>query len=692
MRDTLLVELLTEELPPKALKLLSDTFCNEVLNGLIRHHLKQRDPSGGQTFATPRRLAVLVPDVLAKADDQHSEVSGPSLKIGLDPESKPTPALVGFARKNGVAVESLEQRETPKGKVFVAHVNIAGSKLDAVLAAIVEDSLKKLPIPKMMRWGAGDAQFVRPVHGMVMVHGSRVVPGQVLGLESSNQTQGHRFLSHEAITIKHAGDYEQVLRDEGKVVASFDGRRKKIINQLNEIAGEGVALVASDALFDEITALVEAPTVYAGEFSPGFLEVPEECLVLSMQQHQKYVPLRDQASGKLLPRFLFVSNLKADNPSSIIRGNERVLRARLSDARFFYDQDRKTRLEARVPRLANVVYHNKLGNQLERVERIQLLAGRIARDIAADPLLAERAAWLTKADLLTDMVGEFPELQGIMGRYYALHDGEPKDVANAIDAHYRPRFAGDALPDRPIACAVALADRLDALAGLFGIGQVPTGDKDPFGLRRSALGVIRILIERDLSLSLRELVGAAFAGYGKRVAEAHTDLESFVFDRLAGYLRDRGYSSLEVESVVSLRPVQINLVPRQVEAVRAFNALPEAESLAAANKRVVNILKQAAAKGESFMNAEAKALKEPAERALFDALKTAALHATSLFNQGDFTGYLKTFAVLKSPVDAFFDSVMVMADAPELRRNRLALLADLRREMNRVADISKLAA
>ena len=691
MTDTLLVELLTEELPPKALRVLGATFARELAADLKEDGFLAPS-STDEFFATPRRLTALITDVAEQAADSEVLVKGPSVKAGLDSNGKPTPALLGFAKKRGVAVEALERITDGKQEVF-AHRDLAkGGHLETNLALKVEAALKKLPIPKVMRWGDGDAQFVRPVHGLVMMHGSRVVPGEVLGLKSTNKTRGHRFLSAGPIALKHAGDYERALREEGKVVASFEARRSEIVRTLNAVAGAGVELVATDTLLDEIAALVEAPTVYAGEFSPEFLAVPQECLILSMQQHQKYVPLRDKANGRLLPRFLFVSNLKADNPSNIIHGNECVLRARLSDARFFYDQDRKIRLEARVPQLANVVYHNKLGSQLQRVERVQLLAGSIARKLGADALLAERAAWLSKADLPTGMVGEFPELQGTMGRYYALHDGEPGEVADAIEAHYRPRFAGDALPDGPIAAAVALADKLDTLAGLFGIGQVPTGDKDPFGLRRAALGVIRILIERDLALPLHALVNAAFAGYNGRVGDAGTDLQLFIFDRLAGYLRDRGYTALEVESVVSLRPVQISLVPRQVEAVRAFNTLPEAQSLAAANKRVVNILKQAEAKGESFMDAEADKLKEPAERALFDALRSTSRQAASLFNQGDFTGYLKTFAVLKSPVDAFFDSVMVMVDDQALRQNRLALLADLRREMNQVADISKLAA
>jgi len=521
-----------------------------------------------------------------------------------------------------------------------------------------------------------------------MLHGSRVVPGEVLGVASANRTLGHRFLSGGAVTLGHADDYENALRAEGKVIVDFAARRAEIGRQL-EAAAVGAALVVNEALLDEIAAIVEAPAVYAGAFSADFLAVPEECLILSMQQHQKYVPLRDKATGKLLPRFLFVSNIETEQPEEIVHGNERVLRARLSDAKFFYDQDRKMRLEARVPRLASVVYHNKLGSQLERVQRIQLLAGKIARELGADALLAERAAWLSKADLLTDMVGEFPELQGTMGRYYSLNDGEPAAVADAIAAHYQPRFAGDELPADAIGAAVALAEKLDALAGLFSIGQQPTGDKDPFALRRAALGIIRIIVENQFSLSLQTLADAAFAPFKNNTT---VELVDFVNDRFAGYLKERGYSTLQVDAVLSRNRASPHLVPRQLEAVKAFQALPEAESLAAANKRVANILKQAEAKGESFANAEPGELTEPAERALHEAIRSASDKAKALFDRGDFAGYLTTFSVLKAPVDAFFDKVMVMADDPKVRRGRLALLRDLREAMNRVADISKLAA
>jgi len=416
--------------------------------------------------------------------------------------------------------------------------------------------------------------------------------------------------------------------------------------------------------------------VYVGKFEATFLEVPQECLILTMRQNQKYFPLFD-AAGRLLPKFLIVSNMQVADPRHIVGGNERVVRPRLEDARFFYEQDRKLRLEERVPQLAKVVHHNKLGSQLDRVMRIQTLSGEIARQLKADAAAAERAAWLSKADLLTGMVGEFPELQGIMGRYYALHDGEPRAVADAIEAHYRPRFAGDRLPEDAVACAVALADKLDALSGMFGIGQQPTGEKDPFGLRRAALGVVRILVERKLAISLHDLASA--------------DVQAFILERFAGYLKEQGYSTLQVDAVLSQNPARLDAVPNQLEAVKAFQSLPEAESLAAANKRVANILRQAQAKGESFGAAQRDGLREAAEISLFDALQKATGSANQCFERGDYAGYLKTFAVLKTPVDLFFDKVMVMAEEKALRENRLGLLAELRKAMNRVADISKLA-
>ena len=474
------------------------------------------------------------------------------------------------------------------------------------------------------------------------------------------------------------------------MIANFELRAHKIREQLTAAAG-GASIAAEDALYDEVTALVELPAVYEAHFEKAFLEVPQECLMLTMKQNQKYFPLVD-GRGKLLNRFLIVSNMAIPHPHNIVHGNERVLRARLADAKFFYDQDRRVTLASRVPGLASVVFHNKLGTQLERVDRIERLAAIVAAKLGADEAATRRAARLCKADLLTGMVGEFPELQGIMGTYYARHDGEPDAVAEAIDAHYHPRFAGDSLPGNRVGTCVALADKLDILAGLFGIGQQPTGDRDPFGLRRHALGVVRILVEEGLPLPLNELADAAFRRAIRRpAARSPMPWHSFA-NACAATSATPATRRTRSSQYFPCSPVRLDLVPQQLVAVRAFAALPEAESLAAANKRVANILRQAREKGESFANADAGLLKEPQERALFDALRAASRDATPRFEQGDFTGYLKTFAVLKSPVDAFFDSVMVMVEDPALRRNRLALLEDLRREMNRVADISKLAA
>ena len=680
-KATLLVELRTEELPPKSLRALSEAFLRGVSKGLASAQLAT---DSGRAFATPRRLAVLISDVAAAGQDRESEVTGPSA-------SAPAQAIEGFARKHGVSVASLARRTTPKGEVVVARAKVKGQVLDQVLASLVEEALKALPIPKVMRWGDGDAQFVRPVHGLVMLHGKRLVPGKVLGLESSAQTRGHRFMGKSVLALGAAEEYETRLREEGMVIADFAARRAEIERQLKAQAAREKAELGSYAdLLEEVTALVEHPSVYVGGFDAEFLEVPQECLILTMRQNQKYFPLFD-AGGKLQPKFLIVSNMKVADPRHIIGGNERVVRPRLEDARFFYQQDRKVRLEARIEQLAKVVYHHKLGSQLDRVQRMQRVAGHIAEQLKADAAAARRAAWLSKADLYTGMVGEFPELQGVMGRDYALHDGEPRVVADAIEAHYRPRFAGDRLPEDPVACALALAEKLDALAGLFGIGQQPTGEKDPFGLRRAALGLIRIVVERKFALSLPDLLAAAFTSYDGRVKDARAELETFIYERYAGYLKDQGFSTLQVDAVLSQRPARLAEVPQQLEAVKAFETLPEAESLAAANKRVANILKQAEAKGESFNRIERKSLKEPAEVALYAALEKTASSALPLFERGDYAGYLKSFAVLKQPVDNFFDKVMVMAPEEDLRKNRLALLRDLRDAMNRVADISKLA-
>jgi glycyl-tRNA synthetase beta chain len=683
MEATLLVELLTEELPPKSLRELSEAFSRGLRSTLDKEGFLSSG-SVAHAYATPRRLAVRITSVRDRSPDTEREVQGPAV-------TAPAQAVAGFARKHGVAVEALRRTLAAKGEVHVALVKTSGQSLDSVLGAAAGEAVKGLPIPKIMHWGDGDAQFVRPVHGVILLHGDRAIAGSVLGVAAGRVTRGHRFMGTSPITLATADEYEARLLEEGCVIADFGKRRAEIERLLlDEASREKASLADYQVLLDEVTALVEHPSVYVGAFEAGFLSVPQECLILTMRQNQKYFPLFD-AAGKLLPKFLIVSNMRVADPRHIIGGNERVIRPRLEDARFFYNQDRKTRLEDRVPQLAKVVYHNKLGSQLERIERIQLLAGNIARALRVDPAPARRAAWLAKADLITGMVGEFPELQGTMGRYYALNDDEPQEVADAIEAHYRPRFAGDRLPEGPTACSVALADKLDSLAGLFGVGQQPTGEKDPFGLRRSALGVTRILVEGQLELSMRDLVNWAFEGYGGKVGGAQTDLRMFIFDRFAGYLKEQGFSTLQVDAVLSQNPIRLSVVPKQLEAVRAFQSLPEAESLAAANKRVANILKQAASKGESFANAGPGELQEPAERALHQSIQATEKKAKALFDQGDYTGYLKSFAVLKAPIDTFFDKVMVMVDDASLRRARLALLHDLREAMNRVADISKLA-
>ncbi|MBY0270945.1 MAG: glycine--tRNA ligase subunit beta [Burkholderiales bacterium] len=686
---TLLVELLTEELPPKSLAKLAGAFRKTLTDDLQQEGFLAAG-SASRAFATPRRLAVQITQTLAQSPDKALEIQGPSVKVGLDKDGKPTPALAGFAKKNGIAVEDLTQIDSSKGPVFACRKTVTGSALQTNLAAKVEAALKKLPVAKIMRWGDGDAEFVRPVHGLIMLHGASVVPGTVLGINSGNKTRGHRFMGQAELVIASAETYETVLAKEGMVIADFAKRRSMIDDLLQAGAKKQQATLGEyQDLLDEVTALVEHPSVYVGAFDAGFLEIPAECLILTMRQNQKYFPLFD-SSGKLTNRFLIVSNMQVADPAHIISGNQRVVRPRLEDARFFYNQDRKERLETRVPQLEKVVYHNKLGTQLQRVERLQLLAGKIARLLNADAAQAERAAWLAKADLVTGMVGEFPELQGIMGRYYALHDGEPAAVAAAIAEHYRPRYAGDKLPESPVACAVALADKLETLAGMFGIGQLPTGDRDPFALRRHALGVIRILIERNLPLRLDELVSAAFAAFNPGITDAHADLETFLFERMRGYFADAGYSTQEIDAVLCMSPALIHKIPLQLAAVRAFAALPEAASLAAANKRIKNIIgKSAPSAGDVFSEKHFQA-KEESE--LYKAFMSADTKADAAYESGQFTETLQALAVLKPAVDAFFDKVMVNVEDPALRSNRLLLLMKLESAFNRFADISKLAA
>jgi glycyl-tRNA synthetase beta chain len=689
----LLVELLTEELPPKALPRLGEVFADRIAAGLNQYHLASGDAPVAR-FATPRRLAVTVGGVLAEAPAREVTEKLMPVSVALDAAGQPTAALLKKLGAKGIAASELpkfERRMDGKAEALFYTATVPGAKLAEVLAGIVQEAVKALPVPKLMRWGAGEAQFVRPVHRLVMLHGAEVIPGSVLDLASGRTTMGHRFMSRGAIDIPNATAYEETLRAEGKVIAGFAERKAEIERQLTEEAARQQASLGDYAdLLDEVSALVEHPTVYVGAFDEEFLAVPQECLILTMRANQKYFPLFD-AAGRLLPRFLIVSNMELRDPANIIAGNQRVVRPRLADARFFFEQDRKHPLQSRLGKLGHVVYHNKLGSQLDRVERLAMLAGFVARKLNADVEAAERAARLAKADLVSDRVGEFPELQGVMGRYYAQHDGEDPRVADAIQSHYQPRFAGDALPEGNVACAVALADKLDALAGFFGIGQLPTGDRDPFGLRRAALGVLRILAETPLPLDLAELIAAAVDGFkpGALSTDPRAALADFMLERLRNTLREAGHPVEAVDAVLALRPTRIDLVVPKLAAVQSFQGMAEAAALAAANKRIVNILKKSeVAPGEP----DVALLQEDAERALFHAVLEVAPLARSHFVNEDYTDALRVLAGLRSAVDRFFDEVMVMAEEPLIRQNRLALLGQLAGLMNQVADISRLSA
>ena len=701
----LLVELFVEELPPKALKKLGEAFATALADSLKNSGLATAD-SQVTDYATPRRLAVHVTSVLAVAPERAVSTKLMPASVGLDADGKATPALLKKLAALGADADSvpkLRREHDGKTEALFHDSRVAGATLAEGLQKALDAAIAALPIPKVMAYqlhercaqpGWSTVHFVRPAHGLVALHGSDIVPVSALGLAAGRTTHGHRFeAASDPIALADADAYATALREKGAVIASFAERRAEIARQLNEAAkqaGNDLHPIDDDALLDEVTALVELPNVLAGQFEPEFLAVPQECLILTMKANQKYFPLLDQA-GRLTNRFLIVSNIRPADASAVIEGNERVVRPRLADAKFFFDQDRKKTLESRVSGLDKVVYHNKLGTQGERTLRVATIARAIAGKL--DGSLAqscEQAARLAKADLLTDMVGEFPELQGIMGRYYALHDGLAPEIADAIEDHYKPRFAGDELPRGRIGTIVALADKLETLAGMFGIGNLPTGDKDPFALRRHALGVIRMLSEGGVDLPLDFLLDAANGAFAAVAGfkPAGTTLADFIYERLAGNLKEQGYSAQEVDAVLSLRPQRLLEVPVRLAAVRAFSELPEATALAAANKRVGNILKKAELAADTRV--DATLLLEPAEQALAAALAEVQPKADAAFDQGDYTASLQALAALRAPVDAFFDGVMVNADDPALKANRLALLAGLHAAMNRVADISRL--
>jgi glycyl-tRNA synthetase beta chain len=694
----LLVELFVEELPPKALKKLGESFAATLAANLKSRGLAGDDASV-TPFASPRRLAMHVTNVAVKATDKPMQQKLMPVAVALDASGQPTPALLkklAALGQDAAVVPTLKRQMDGKAEALFLDSVVRGATLQEGLQAALEAALAALPIPKVMSYqlrdGWSSVHFVRPAHKLVALHGADVVPVGVLGLTAGRETQGHRFeAANPLVTIRDADSYARQMENEGAVIPGFAARRAEIVKQLQAAAAkEGLKPIDDEALLDEVTALVERPNVLTCQFEREFLDVPQECLILTMKANQKYFPLLDVSKGnegKLTNKFLVVSNINPADASAVIGGNERVVRPRLADAKFFFDQDRKKSLADRIPGLSKVVYHNKLGTQGERAQRVAAIASAIAEKLGGETLArqADQAALLSKADLLTDMVGEFPELQGIMGRYYALHDGLPAEIADAIEDHYKPRFAGDELPRGNVGLCVALADKLETLVGMFGIGQLPTGDKDPFALRRHALGVIRMLSERDLPLDLAWLFAAAQV----KDAAVAGQLADFIYERLAGSLREQGYSALEVDAVVGLRPQRLGDIPKRLAAVRAFAALPESASLAAANKRVGNILKKA--EGAVDAKVDAALLKEEAEIALNAALAEVKPQADAAFERGDYTASLQSLAALKAPVDKFFDDVMVNAEDAALRNNRLGLLAILHQAMNRVADLSKLS-
>ena len=707
-KKNLLVELFVEELPPKALKKLGDAFAGVLRDQLVAQGLA--DAGAVLTaYASPRRLAAHITDVASQAADKAVSQKLMPVSVGLDASGQPTPALLKKLASLGAdasAVAGLKRAQDGKAEALFFESTARGATLADGLQKALAEAVAKLPIPKVMSYqletgelpGWTSVSFVRPAHGLVALHGTDVVPLEALGLQSGRETHGHRFeASIDPVVLLSADSYALQLQDEGAVIASFEARRLEIARQLSEAAlqvGAGSVPIDDDALLDEVTALVERPNVLVCEFEREFLDVPQECLILTMKANQKYFPLLD-AHGKLTNKFLVVSNIRPDDASAVIGGNERVVRPRLADAKFFFDQDRKKSLASRVEQLNKVVYHNKLGTQGERVNRVMHIARGIAEQMGNADLAARatQAAQLAKADLVTDMVGEFPELQGTMGRYYALHDGLDHSVADAIEDHYKPRFAGDVLPRGDVGVVVALADKLETLVGMFGIGNLPSGDRDPFALRRHALGVIRMLIEKKLPLELQPLLAkaaqqfSAIAGFDTESAVG--GLQSFIFDRLSGSLREQGASAQEADAVLASQPQRLALVPELLAAVRAFAALPEAPALAAANKRIGNILKKSP---EADAHVNTALFREPAEGALYEAMQSVVPKADAQFAAGDYTASLQTLAALRAPVDAFFDGVMVNAEDLRVRANRLGLLAILHATMNRVADLSRLSA
>jgi len=682
-----LIELGTEELPPKALLKLSQSFTAGIVNGLKKAGFEIND---FESFATPRRLAVLIKDVASSQPDREVERKGPSLKAAFDADGNPTKAVMGFARSCGVEVDALQQQETDKGVWLVFKAHEKGQVLSALIEDIIGQSLSQLPIPKRMRWGSYDAEFVRPVHWLVLLHGKEVIDAEILGLKSSAKTFGHRFHAPDVITLNSADEYQEKLLTQGFVIADFEQRKQNIEKQVVEAVEKlGAEAIIDETLLDEVTALNEWPVAVAGEFEAMFLDVPAEALIKTMQDNQKYFPVRD-GSGNLKNYFITISNIDSKSPQKVKEGNERVVRPRLADAKFFWEQDQKQPLESFNEALEKVVFQKKLGTIAEKTQRVTRLAESIAKQLDANVEYVSRAALLSKCDLMTDMVGEFASLQGVMGKRYAQKAGEADEVAEALDEQYKPRGASDDTASTTTGQILSISDKLDTLVGIFAIGQKPTGEKDPYALRRASLGILRTIIERNLDLDLKQLIAESAGLLEDKVdaSEAEAEVFDYILERLRAYYIDRGVSADVFDAVSALSPPRPLDFDKRIKAVTAFRKLAEAESLAAANKRVANILKKSTA--DSAASVDESLLSEEAEKILYQSLTTLSRTVEPMFDSGDYETALSELSSLRDPVDAFFDSVMVMADDDAVKNNRIALLNTMNLLFLRAADLSRL--
>ncbi|WAT00676.1 glycine--tRNA ligase subunit beta [Rouxiella chamberiensis] len=684
---TFLVEIGTEELPPKALRSLAESFAANLTAELDAANLAH---GAVEWFAAPRRLAVKIAGLSAAQADREVEKRGPAIAQAFDAEGKATKAAEGWARGCGITVDQAERLTSDKGEWLVYRAHVKGESAQALLPTMIATSLQKLPIPKLMRWGDSDVQFVRPVHTVTLLLGDELIPGTILGIDSARTVRGHRFMGEPELTLDNADQYPQILLERGKVIADYE-QRKAVIRQNAEKAAAEIGGVADlgESLLEEVTSLVEWPVVLTAKFEEKFLAVPAEALVYTMKGDQKYFPVYD-AAGKLLPHFIFVANVESKDPQQIISGNEKVVRPRLADAEFFFNTDRKKRLEDNLPRLETVLFQKQLGTLRDKTDRIQALSGWVADKIGADVENAKRAGLLSKCDLMTNMVFEFTDTQGVMGMHYARHDGEAEEVAVALNEQYQPRFAGDQLPESQVACALAIADKMDTLAGIFGIGQHPKGDKDPFALRRAALGVLRIIVEKNLPLDLQTLTEEAVRLYGDKLTNANVvdDVVDFMLGRFRAWYQEEGHAVDTIQAVLARRPTKPADFDARVKAVSHFRTLEAAATLAAANKRVSNIL--AKSTEALYDQVHASVLKEPSEVKLATHVVVLRDKLEPLFAAGQYQEALVELAALREPVDAFFDGVMVMAEDEAVRINRLTLLSKLRELFLQVADISVL--